>query len=72
MKTLLLVAALLGVAFASPFNGRIVGGSDAILGQFPHQISLRLKGSHNCGGSIISSKYILTAAHCVYMADGEA
>ena len=46
-------------------TGRIVGGSDATDGQFPHQISLRRNGSHTCGGSIISRNYILTAAHCV-------
>ena len=49
---------------ASP-TGRIVGGVDALDGQFPHQISLRQGGSHICGGSIISRKFVLTAAHCV-------
>lgn len=44
---------------------RIVGGTRAQTGQFPHQISLRRRGSHTCGGSILSSTYILTAAHCV-------
>lgn len=47
---------------------RIVNGSDARIGQFPHQVSLRdrEKNEHFCGGSIISTKWILTAAHCVY------
>ncbi|XP_017850117.1 serine protease SP24D [Drosophila busckii] len=44
---------------------RIVGGKSAKAGQFPHQVSLRQFGNHICGGSIISDRYILTAAHCV-------
>ncbi|XP_032671112.1 transmembrane protease serine 9-like [Odontomachus brunneus] len=43
----------------------IVGGSRAISGQFPYQISLRRNGLHLCGGSIIGPKHIVTAAHCV-------
>lgn len=44
---------------------RIVGGQDADDGQFPFIVSLRLSGSHSCGGSIINESYILTAAHCI-------
>ncbi|XP_052862696.1 chymotrypsin-2-like [Anopheles cruzii] len=45
--------------------GRIVGGQNAGTNQFPHQVSLRSAGNaHFCGGSVISSRYVLTAAHC--------
>lgn len=52
---------------------RIVGGSEVDISRHPHQISMRAKSilspgdpyRHSCGGSIISSTYILTAAHCI-------
>lgn len=45
----------------------IVGGRDARPGKFPYIVSIRDYSSmeHNCGGSIISDKHILTAAHCL-------
>lgn len=53
----------------SQFNSKIVGGSEASIGEFPFQISLQrfggLSWSHICGGSIFNQKTILNAAHCV-------
>ncbi|KAK7803559.1 hypothetical protein U0070_023787, partial [Myodes glareolus] len=44
---------------------RIVGGSQVEKGSFPWQVSLKQKQKHVCGGTIISSRWVITAAHCM-------
>ncbi|KAF2896706.1 hypothetical protein ILUMI_09469 [Ignelater luminosus] len=48
----------------------IVEGKDAKRHQFPYQISIQQKDlfsnfEHNCGGSIITPTFVVTAGHCI-------
>ncbi|KAK4873168.1 hypothetical protein RN001_015197 [Aquatica leii] len=59
-----LVVAFVAYVFALS-EDKIVGGTLASQGQFPYQVSQRRNKRHYCGGSIIDTNTILTAAHCV-------
>ncbi|XP_073811913.1 trypsin beta-like [Musca autumnalis] len=47
-------------------EGRAVGGEDTTIDKYPYQVSVRMLGSHICGGSIYKSRVVVTAAHCIY------
>ncbi|XP_058058016.1 trypsin-1-like [Anopheles bellator] len=60
------IATVLALAALVCVEGRsaIVGGFAIDISDAPYQVSLQNRGSHNCGGSFLSSKWVLTAAHC--------
>ncbi|KAL0111980.1 hypothetical protein PUN28_013305 [Cardiocondyla obscurior] len=68
----LLVLFLFGISIShsavlQKFDPRIINGENVARGEIPYQVSLQQPNSrfHFCGGSIINSNYVVTAAHCV-------
>uniref|UniRef100_A0A8C9NK06 Peptidase S1 domain-containing protein n=1 Tax=Serinus canaria TaxID=9135 RepID=A0A8C9NK06_SERCA len=49
--------------FAEDDDDKIVGGYTCARNAVPYQVSLN-SGYHFCGGSLISSQWVLSAAHC--------
>jgi len=59
-----------GRGCVTPKNSRIVGGVQALAHSWPWQGSVRYRGHnwrHWCGCSVISSQWVITAAHCMYV-----
>lgn len=75
--TLFLVLTLLLAAFApdpgeakpkrnrDQVHGEIVGGTPVARGQLPFMALVIMQGRFLCGGTLVASDYVLTAAHCV-------
>lgn len=64
---------LMSVAsYADGYETKIIGGSDATPHEYPWAVQIRTRGvsdwrqNHRCGGALLSSRVVVTAAHCLY------
>ncbi|XP_046988440.1 serine proteinase stubble-like [Schistocerca americana] len=46
-------------------GARIVGGESAAPGEFPWLVSITRQGGHFCGGTLLTRRWVVTAAHCM-------
>lgn len=73
LLTAIAFSALSWTQAASTFLGasfsRIVGGTSARDINIPYMVSLKTFSFHICGGSIINTRTVLTAAHCLVASD---
>lgn len=57
---------IVGFPFVQSSSGqnKIVGGEDANIEDYPYHVVILYDGRTYCGGSIISERFVVSAAHC--------
>ncbi|KAL7306571.1 hypothetical protein TKK_0001260 [Trichogramma kaykai] len=60
-----------GIRTQATTQARVVGGGSSSTGSWPWQVALYKEGEYQCGGSIISDRWIISAAHCFYKSENE-
>jgi Trypsin len=69
----LVLALLLPASAAAQSKGdiqlKVVGGHAASITQYPWQAAVFVDGEQICGGSLLTSRIVITAAHCVFDTD---
>ncbi|XP_053619219.1 achelase-1-like [Plodia interpunctella] len=49
-----------------PVTNRIIGGSQTTIQQYPFLVQLRVNNQLQCGGSLLTLRHVLSAAHCFF------
>ena len=63
-----------GYSSNDKYDNRIIGGTEAQINKYPWIVSIKFDkdgdGSYfddHCGGTLVASKYVITAAHCLWI-----
>lgn len=56
---------LISLCYAIPYSTRIMNGIIASESQFPYLAALEVNNQHECGGTVLNNRWIVTTTHCI-------